>query len=87
MSSSTGAEKPRSSDGTGSAATSWNTSVVSASVSTTVWLPSNAGCAGSSRSGWSRPSGPTRPSRTGITNGSLTGCPGVAGQLCDSVSV
>ncbi len=34
----------------------------------------------------SLPSAPSRPSPTGITNGSLSAWPGVAGQLCSSVS-
>ncbi|MNS93195.1 hypothetical protein D3C72_1273530 [compost metagenome] len=82
----------RSSDGVGSWATPSNTMVCVGCVSTTVWLvallakaerPSAARMA---TGNW-LPSAPTRPSVTGITKGSLLGCPAVAGQCCDRVSV
>ena len=38
-------------------------------------------------SGKSAPSAPSKPSTTGMTKGSLTFCPAVGAQLCDSVSV
>lgn len=40
-----------------------------------------------SRSGRSLPSGPSRPTRSGIMTGCFSGCPGVGGVRCVAVSV
>src|SRR6185369_16374804 len=71
----TGAEKPRSSDGTGSSDKPEKVSVSLGSVSTCMPLAS------------SRPSFPTRPKAIGITNGSFVGCPAVGGHDCAIVSL
>ena len=83
----TGAEKPRSRDGTGSAASP---------VKRQVWLSlrrwsrrvvSPARVSPSRRRGRSRPSGPISPSATGMCSGSLSAWPGVGGVCWDSVRV
>ena len=71
----TGAEKPRRIEGTGFAGISSKTITSSAALSDT------------SREAKSVPSGPTRPTANGIWKGSFSGCPGVGGQDCLTVSV
>ena len=62
-------------------------SVSLACVSTKLRVPASALFQCASCSGSSRPSWLSKPRLTGITKGSLWSWPGVAGQLCDSVSV
>jgi hypothetical protein len=78
---STGAEKPRSSEGTGSASTKMKVCVAWSSA------PARARCRSAVRSSafelqrQGAPIGADQAHATGITNGSLCGWPGVAGQL------
>ncbi|MNV27446.1 hypothetical protein D3C71_1185960 [compost metagenome] len=91
MSSTTGALKPRSSDGTGSASRLVKVRVCDASVSTTT--REVAGAAPSAAPSPARCKGrgvpvvaSIRPSSTGMTKGCFSLWPGVGAQLCDSVS-
>ena len=80
----TGAEKPRSSEGTGRLETPWKTIVWLSSVS---WITSPSTRPPAERSkARSSPLAPTRPKRTGMCCGCLLGWPGVGGHDCSSVS-
>ena len=83
----TGAEKPRSNDAVGAAATSSNTKRCSASFSSSTRVPGCAAGSPSSRVGNSEPSSDSNPIATGMTSGCLSGCPGVGAVRCRSVSV
>ena len=72
----TGAEKPRRSDGVGGASMPSKWKDCSASRSSRTFV----GAA-------SEPSAARRPTATGMWNGSLFGCPGVASVDCESVNV
>ncbi|MOA23572.1 hypothetical protein D3C78_1442020 [compost metagenome] len=77
----TGALKPRSSDGSGLAWIPSKVNVCSASVTDSTRPVPTAAASPARRSGRSLPSASSRPSSTGITNGSFSALSGVCGQL------
>ncbi|MNT07015.1 hypothetical protein D3C72_1417030 [compost metagenome] len=77
----TGALKPRSSEGSGLAWMPWKVKVCSASVTDSTRLVPCAVASPASCSGRSLPAASSRPSSTGITNGSFSALSGVCGQL------
>jgi hypothetical protein len=87
MSRITGAEKPRSSEGTGSAARPVKVQLREASLSSSTRVVSPGPASPASTSGRSAPSGPIRPTATGMCSGSLSGWPAVGGVCCESVRV
>ncbi|MCY1548541.1 hypothetical protein D9M68_846610 [compost metagenome] len=77
----TGAEKPRSKDGSGRSATSTKVTSCSASLIESTRDVPPALASPARRNGISPPCPSSRPSSTGMTKGSFSRCPGVAGQL------
>ncbi|MNP32468.1 hypothetical protein D3C76_1256490 [compost metagenome] len=77
----TGAEKPRSRDGSGFSAISTKVKDCSASVIASTRLSPAAASSPCRRSGSGWPAAPSRPISTGMTNGALVCWPGVGGQL------
>jgi hypothetical protein len=82
----TGAEKLRSTDGTGRAATSAKRNTCRSLPQTKTRVPSVAASSPSRRVGISSPFGPSNPIATGIGIGAFSGWPGVGGTRCDTVS-
>ncbi|MCY1411586.1 hypothetical protein D9M71_269740 [compost metagenome] len=82
-----GAEKPRSSDGSGFSSRSTKVKDCSSSVIARTRLSPTAVSSPCRRSGSGWPALPSRPISSGITNGCLLGWPGVAGQLWWKVRV
>lgn len=82
-----GAEKPRSTDGTGSAERPVKVQLREASLSSRTRVVSPGPASPSSTRGRSAPSGPSRPTATGMCSGSLSGWPAVGGVCWERVSV